>query len=293
MSEVSQAPVERLSQFQELRPLLFSLAYRMLGTRSDAEDVLQESYVRWQSAPAEEIRSPKSYLTTIVARLSLDALKIAHRKREVYVGPWLPEPLVNPDASAPIEMAESLSIAFLHLLEVLSPAERAAFLLHEVFDAGYGEIAAALDTSEANSRQLVSRARIHLRERRPRFVVDRERHQAVLHRFLAACSNGDTTELLTVLKQDVTVYSDGGGKARAALNPIYGADKTVRFILGLNRKWGDEFSGGYPAVVNGEPGFVFTVDGKPASILTLDIDDDERIRAIYYVANPDKLELGS
>jgi len=263
----------------------------MLGTRADAEDVLQESYLRWQSTSADEVRSPKSYLTTVVARLALDALKTARRKREVYVGPWLPEPLVDPNPSATLEISESLSIAFMHILEALSPAERAAFLLHEVFDAGYDEIAAALETTEANSRQLVSRARSHLRERRPRFMVDRVRHQAVLHRFLSACTNGDTSELVTVLKEDVTVYSDGGGKARAALNPIYGLDKTIRFILGLNRKWGQELSGGYFAEVNGEPGFVFTLDEKMASVLALDIDDDERIRAIYYVANPDKLAL--
>jgi RNA polymerase sigma-70 factor (ECF subfamily) len=278
-----------VAQFEQLRPLLFSLAYRMLGSRSDAEDIVQESYLRWQSATIEEIRSPKSFLTTVVARLSLDALKTAHRKREVYVGPWLPEPLVAPDASATLEMAESLSIAFLHLLEALTPAERAAFLLHDIFDAGYDQIAATLDTTEANSRQLVSRARTHLRERRPRFVVDRDRQQAVLHRFLTACTSGDTTELATVLKDDVIVYSDGGGKARAALNPIYGVDKTIRFILGIMRKTPPELTGGHFASINGEPGFVFTLEGKTASVLTLDLDDDERIRAIYFVANPDKL----
>lgn len=285
----SPAYSDRLGQFQQLRPLLFSLAYRMLGTRSDAEDIVQESYLRWQSATAEEIRSPKSYLTTVVARLSLDALKAAHRKREVYVGPWLPEPLVTPDASASIEMAESLSIAFLHVLESLSPAERTAFLLHDVFDAGYEEVAATLATTETNSRQLVSRARNRLRERRPRFIVDRDRQEAVLHRFLSACTSGDTHELASVLKDDVVVYSDGGGKARAALNPIYGVDKTIRFILGLLRKATPELASGHFASINGEPGFVFTLEGKTVSVLTLDIDEDERIRSVYFVVNPDKL----
>jgi RNA polymerase sigma-70 factor (ECF subfamily) len=279
----------RLAQFEQFRSLLFSLAYRMLSSRSDAEDIVQESYLRWQSASAEEIRSPKSYLTTVAARLSLDALKTAHRKREVYVGPWLPEPLVAPDASAAIEMAESLSIAFLHVLESLSPAERAAFLLHDIFDADYAEIASTLDTTEGNSRQLVSRARSRLRERRPRFIVDRERQQAVLTRFLTACTSGDTTELATVLKEDVTLYSDGGGKAQAALNPIYGSDKTIRFIQGLLRKFPAGLTNGHFATINGEPGFVFTVEGKMVSVLTLDLDDDERIRSIYFVANPDKL----
>src|SRR5689334_6311612 len=153
------------TQFQELRPTLFALAYRMLGTRADAEDIVQEAYLRWRSAPDEEIRAPKSYLTTIAARLSLDSLKAAYRKRETYVGPWLPEPLVEPLGSRPVEMAESLKLAFLHVLESLSAAERVAFLLRDVFDAEYSEIAAALETSEANARQMVTRARKHLHER--------------------------------------------------------------------------------------------------------------------------------
>jgi len=146
--------MDKQTQFQELRPILFSLAYRTLGTRADAEDVLQDAYLRWQSAPAGEVRSPKSYLTTVVARLALDSLKAAYRKRETYVGPWLPEPLVEPLGAQPVEMAESLSLAFLHLLESLSPAERVAFLLREVFDAGYDEVAAALETSEPTAARL-------------------------------------------------------------------------------------------------------------------------------------------
>jgi len=163
--------MDQETSFQQMRPQLFSLAYRMLGTRADAEDIVQDAYLRWRSASIEEVRSPKSYLTTVVARLSLDSLKSARRKRETYVGEWLPEPLVEPPGTTAVEMAESLSLAFLHVLETLSPDERVAFLLREVFDAGYSEIAATLDTSESNCRQLISRARKHIRARRPRFQV--------------------------------------------------------------------------------------------------------------------------
>lgn len=284
--------MDRLAQFDELRPLLFSLAYRMLSSRADAEDVLQESFLRWQSADMDEIRSPKSYLTTVVARLSLDALKAAHRRRETYVGPWLPEPLIDQPGTDSIEMAESLSMAFLHVLETLSPAERVAFLLREIFDVSYADVAAILETTEANSRQLVTRARKHVRDKRPRFTVDRERHAAVLRRFLTACASGDLTELVTQLKDDVIVYTDGGGKG-AAPNPIYGIDKVTRLLLGLARKAPPGLSGGYLADVNGEPGFVFTLDGKINAVLSLDLTEDGRIRTVFLVVNPDKLPKGS
>src|SRR5262252_6613031 len=194
--------MDREAQFQDLRPLLFSLAYRMMGTRADAEDVVQDAYLRWQSAVGEDVRSPKSYLTTVVSRLALDGLKSAYRKRETYVGPWLPEPVVEPLGTRPMEMAESLSMAFLRLLESLSPAERVAFLLREVFDASYEEVAAALETSEANSRQIVTRARKHVQDHRPRFHVDRDRQAAVLREFLTACANGDTARLTSLVAQD-------------------------------------------------------------------------------------------
>ena len=275
------------TQFQELRPLLFSLAYRMLGTRADAEDVVQDAYLRWQSAGAAEVRSPKSYLTTVVARLALDGLKAAHRKRETYVGPWLPEPLVEPMGTEAVEMAESLSLAFLLLLESLSPAERVAFLLREVFDAGYDEVAAALETTEANSRQIVARARKRIQDRRPRFTVDRDRQMAVLREFLAACATGDPSQLTVMLAEDAVLYSDGGGKVSAALNPIFGADRVVRFLIGI--------SGKLPAVtvqfaeVNGGIGAVLLDAGKPFSVMALDLTADGRIASLYFVSNPDKL----
>lgn len=278
------------SQFQELRPLLFSLAYRMLGTRADAEDVLQDAYLRWQSARAEEVRSPKSYLTTVVARLALDSLKAAHRKRETYVGPWLPEPLVEPLGAQPVEMAESLSLAFLHLLESLSPAERVAFLLREVFDAEYDEVAAALETSEANSRQIVARARKHIHDRRPRFAVDRERQMAVLQEFLAACATGDPAQLTALLAEDAVCYSDGGGKVSAALNPIFGAERIARFVIGIGKKLPGitvQF-----AEINGEAGVVLMDAGKAFGVMAVDVTPAGRVGGLYVVMNPDKLRAG-
>ncbi len=281
------AVMDREAQFQELRPRLFALAYRMLGTRADAEDVVQDAYLRWQSAPAGDVRSPKSFLTTVVARLALDGLKAAHRKRETYVGPWLPEPLVEPAGTKHMEMAESLSLAFLRLLESLSPVERVAFLLREVFDAGYDEIAAALQTSESNSRQIVARARKHIQERRPRFTPDRSRQPEILREFLAACATGDPSQLTALLSEDVVLYSDGGGKVSAALNPIAGADRVARFLTGIARK--------LPALsvqlaeVNGEVGAILLDAGRPHSVMALDLTAEGLIANLYFVMNPEKL----
>lgn len=275
--------------FERHRPLLFALAYRMLGARADAEDVVQEAFLRWQSAPPD-VASPKSYLTTITARLALDQLKSARRRREVYVGTWLPEPIVNePSPFDKQAIAESLSLAFLHVLESLTPQERAAFLLREVFEADYSEVAGVLETSEANSRQLVTRAKRHLQERRPRFTVDRARHQEILGRFLQACAAGDKESLKSMLREDAVSYSDGGGKTYAAINPIFGADKVIRLIEGLRQKGVGGAWSGYFAEVNGEPGFVYTLDGKPQMVTTIDLDEAGRIRGIYGVLNPDKL----
>jgi RNA polymerase sigma-70 factor (ECF subfamily) len=293
--------MDRDAEFQQLRPLLFSLAYRMLGTRADAEDIVQEAWLRWRSANnengkqggkdgdahGEPVRSAKSYLTTVVARLSLDALKVAHRKRESYTGPWLPEPFIDPPGTQHIEMAELLSIAFLHLLESLSPAERVAFLLREAFDAGYDEIAAALETSEANSRQLVARSRKHIADRRPRFPVDRARHQQMLEQFLAACATGDPSQLTHLLSEDVIFYSDGGGKIAAALNPIYGPARVAKLLASLARK-GYASSSLRFADVNGEPGVVLIDPRGVTNIITIQTDATDRLCRIFLIANPDK-----
>jgi RNA polymerase sigma-70 factor (ECF subfamily) len=276
--------------FIELRSLLFSIAYRMTGTRADAEDALQETYLRWQAADHSSIQSPKAFLMTVISRICVDTLKSAQRKREVYVGSWLPEPIVGP-STEPLELAESLSFAFLHLLESLSPSERAAFLMHDVFDASYHDVAEALDTSDANARQLASRAREHLRQRRPKTRVQPEKHQQLLWAFMQACDQGDASALVGLLKQDAVLYSDGGGKVRAAINPIYGVDRIVRFILGLHKKGLGKLQG-FPLEVNGAPGAAVTRDGSPYMIHAIDVEDD-RIRTVYYVMNPDKLPLES
>jgi RNA polymerase sigma-70 factor (ECF subfamily) len=284
--------MDRAAEFQQLRPVLFSLAYRMLGTRAEAEDIVQDAYLRWESAGADEVRAPRSYLTTIVARLALDALKSAHRKRLTYVGPWLPEPLVEPLGTRSLEMAESLSLAFLHILESLSPAERAAFLLREVFDAGYDEVASALGTTEANSRQIVTRAREHLRERRPRFPVDQERHRGVLQEFLKACASGDPSRVAGLLSEQVVAYSDGGGKVRAALNPIDGRDRVSRFLAGLAKKGARGLAAQFMEV-NGESGLLLLDGDRPVGVLTVDLDGQGRICGLFIVSNPDKLPAGA
>jgi RNA polymerase sigma-70 factor (ECF subfamily) len=276
---------DHIDPFTQLRPLLFSIAYRMTGSRADAEDAVQEAYLRWRSADRGSIESPRAFLTTVISRICLDLLKSAHRNREVYVGHWLPEPIVGP-VTEPAELAESLSFAFLHVLESLSPAERVAFLMHDIFDASYSEVADAIGTSGANARQLASRAREHLRARRPKARVEREKHQKLLWAFVQACSEGDSSALVGMLKQDAVLYSDGGGKTRAAINPIFGADRIMRFILGLRAKGLGELKA-FPAEVNGEPGVAITRNGLPYMIHTINVEDD-RIQNIFYIMNPDK-----
>ncbi len=280
--------MDRDIEFQNLRPQLFSLAYRLLGTRADAEDVVQDAYLRWQSLASDEVRSPRSFLATIIAHLSLDSMKSAHRKRETYIGPWLPEPLVEPLGTQAIEMAESLSLAFLCVFESLSPVERIAFLLREIFDLDYREVAAALNTTEVNSRQIVARARKHLQDRRPRFPVDPERHQSVLREFLAASASGDPSRLARLLSEDVTAYTDGGGKVPAALKPIIGRDRVSRLLTGVAKK-------GYAAFelqfvqVNGEVGALLLAGNQPISVIAIDVDPNGLIRNVFIVNNPDKL----
>jgi RNA polymerase sigma-70 factor (ECF subfamily) len=280
--------MDRTLEFQRLRPTLFGLAYRMLGMRADAEDVVQDAYLRWEGAQTEEVRNPKAFLTTTVARLSLDALKSARRSRENYTGNWLPEPLLEPVGAQPIELAESLSLAFLHILESLSPAERAAFLLREVFDAEYEEVADALETTQANARQLVKRAREHLRDRRPRFPVDREHHQTILREFAAACRTGDPSRVAGLLTENVVAYSDGGGKAQGPINAIVGQDRVSRFLAGVARK-GVAALQVQIADVNGQAGLLLVSGSRPVSVVTLDIDEHDRIHGIFIVNNPDKL----
>jgi RNA polymerase sigma-70 factor (ECF subfamily) len=283
--------VDRLEIFNEHRRLLFSLAYRMLGVVADAEDIVQEAYLRWQSAGDVEVKAPKAYLSTIVTNLCINQLQSARVKREEYVGPWLPEPLIadeNQDPMHNIQMADSLSMAFMVLLESLAPAERACFLLREVFDYDYEEVARMVGKSEANCRQMVSRARLHVRERRTRFDVSNEMQSRLTAQFMRSCASGDLEGLMSILAEDASVTSDGGGRVTAARKPIHGADRVARFFTGLVNKAGAERISVRPTTVNGQPGFITYLDGRLQNVIALDIADNQ-IQAIYIVVNPDKL----
>jgi RNA polymerase sigma-70 factor, ECF subfamily len=275
--------------FQQWRPELFGLAYRMLGSAVDAEDVVADAYLRWRSARREDVRNPKAYLGTVVARLSIDALTSARARRESYVGPWLPEPLLTDraDPAATNELSDSLSLAFLVLLEELSPAERAAFLLHDVFGYSYPEVATALDRQQPACRQLVARARKDLAARRRRFDADRKLATQLTDRFLAACAGGDLTGLLDVLAEDVVVWADGGGKARAAPRPVLGADKAARFLIGVARSLPDR-AAVLHVDLNGQPGLVALDGGVALAAAVLDVTGG-KVCGVRVVANPDKL----
>ena len=284
-------PTNRNKIFQQHRPLLFSIAYRMLGSVADAEDTVQEAFVRWQQVSVTEVRSPKSYLSAVVTRLCLDHLRSEKVRREEYVGPWLPEPLLTDgslDVAETVELDETLSMAFLVLLERLTPVERAVFLLREVFDYDYAEIARIVAKSEANCRQIARRARESVAARRPRFEVSPEQEERLMYSFLEACSDGDMESLLALLSEDVILYSDGGGKVRAALNPIYGPEKVSRFLLGILGKTPPGFSTKI-VWINGHPGVIGYVDDQPMSAVALEATVD-RIQTIRIVVNPEKLK---
>jgi RNA polymerase sigma-70 factor, ECF subfamily len=281
--------------YPALRPLLFSIAYRMLGTVSEAEDVVQETFLRYHRATQDgvTIETPKAYLATIATRLSLDTLRSARRQRESYVGMWLPEPLLADgdavDAATQVEIGDSLSMAFLVLLESLNPVERAVFLLREVFDYGYDEIAEIVDRTPENCRQLAVRARRSVQERRPRYEASAQRRAELAQHFFAACQQGELDALKQLLADDVTFQGDGGGKAPAVARVVTGVDKVTRLLLGLLSQ-GAELGLTIESVqINGEPGALTrTADGKIVSAVALEIADG-RIHAIRSVVNPDKL----
>jgi RNA polymerase sigma-70 factor (ECF subfamily) len=278
-----------LQIFEDLRPRMFGVAYRMLGSVADAEDVVQEAFLRWLDAPSD-LREPAAWLTTVVTRLSIDLLKSARARRERYVGPWLPEPLVGetvPDVSEAAELSDSLSMAFLMVLESLTPTERAAFLLREVFGYGYGELAELLRTSEANARQLVHRAREHVAERRRRFEADTEKQRELLARFLFALGTGEVGALVELLAEDAVLYTDGGGAVKAARRPILGPDKIARFLSAILKDVPSDTQSQVVGV-NGALGVLIQVDGKPWGVITADTAED-RVQSIYIVLNPTKL----
>ena len=281
---------DRALAFERERARLQGVAYRMLGSRSDAEDLVQDAYLRWHRASTEDIRSAEAWLVTVVTRLSIDRLRQAKAERESYVGPWLPEPLVNneaPPADAASELASSLSVAFLVVLERLAPEERAAFLLHEVFDSGYDEIAQILGKSEAACRQLVSRARKRVQQERPRVQVSEAARTTLLNRFVEAIVTHDKDAMMDVLATDAAWISDGGGKARAALKPVLGSDAVARFALAVIGRRADEAT--FERVnVNGETGLALYFGGQLISVMSIRTDG-ARILDVFCTLNPEKL----
>jgi RNA polymerase sigma-70 factor (ECF subfamily) len=280
--------------FNTDRRLLFSIAYRMLGSASDAEDVLQDAWLRYSAASSAEIRSPKALATTIVTRLCLDRLKSAQKTREQYIGPWLPEPVLTSDEGPDeiVQRSETVTLAFLVLLEKLSPAERAVFLLKDVFEYDHAEIAEMLGTSVDNSRQLLHRAKARLVEARPRLTGTAPSRRAIAERFARAFASGDGSQLTALLARGVGMWSDGGGKASAARRPLIGRDEVVKFLLGIQRTAGSQGLLAHASVtideVNAEPALVVRVGGRLDSIFVVSVDDDV-ISAIRVVRNPDKL----
>jgi RNA polymerase sigma-70 factor (ECF subfamily) len=276
--------------FNSYRPLLFSIAYRMIGSVMDAEDIVQEAYLRWQQRDTTMVTSPKSYLTTVVTNLSIDYLRSARVRREEYVGQWLPEPLVTDERmidADPVALDESLSLAFLMLLERLTPVERAVFLLYEVFAYPFDEIAGIVGKSSANCRQIALRARRHLGAERPRFVSHRDEQERLTEQFSRAVTSGDVTALLALLADDVTTYSDGGGKVAAIPRPLSGASRVARFFIGIAGKAPPTFAFRI-ATVNGQPSLIGELDGRPIGVYALEVATGQ-IRAIRVVINPDKL----
>ena len=281
--------------YEDLRPLLFSIAYRMLGSVAEAEDIVQEAFIRYQRALREqtEIESPRAYLSAVTTRLAIDHLRSARVRRESYVGEWLPEPLLtdegSPDGARWVEDADTLSMAFLLLLERLTPVERAVFLLHDVFDYGYDEIAVIVDKSQDNCRQLATRARRHIEDHKPRFEPSREQREELASRFFEAVGGGDLDGLVELLADDVVVYGDGGGAAPSWPRPIHGRDRVARLMLGVSRQSRELQLIARPAEINGQPGLlVLDHSERLINVMTLEIAEG-RVQTIRSIINPDKL----
>ena len=271
--------------FLEHRNLLFTVSYEMLGSAADAEDVLQEVWLRWAEVPVDAVRDPRAYLVRVTTRLSLNRLRTLARRREDYVGTWLPEPVMTaPDVAQDVELADSVSTAMLLVLETLPPTERAVFVLREVFDVPYAEIAEAVEKSEPAVRQIASRARTHVAERRPRTSVSAAERDAVIAKFRAATEGGDLQSLMDVLAPDVVLMTDGGGKVQAALNPIYGRDKVFRFLTAV----APDALELVPVWLNGSPAIQFVIAGQRDGVGTMLVEDGV-ITRLFLVRNPDKL----
>jgi RNA polymerase sigma-70 factor (ECF subfamily) len=277
---------ERDAIFEQRRGAMTGLAYRMLGSRADAEDVVQDAWIRWRGVDAGEVGNPAGFLNRVVTRLCLDRLKSARARREVYVGEWLPEPVVDEDHS---DLGEDLSVAFLLALERLTPLERAAFLLHDVFDAPFADVARTLGRSEAACRQLAARAREHVKAGKPRYRPSAEEEQRLTSAFLSAALSGDESVLRGILAKDVVMHADGGGVAKASINPVFGLEKAVRLVMGIKKKWPNpDGTVARLARINGAPGIVLSHGGVVFQTMGLEIADG-RIAAVYTMRNPEKL----
>lgn len=280
--------------FEEHRPMLLGVAYRMLGRTADAEDVVQEAWLRWTAADRAAVREPRAFLVRITTRLAIDRLRQAQARRESYVGPWLPEPLVTdfgpatPDSAERALLADSVSLAVLVVLESLSPLERAVFVLREAFGFPYGEIATALDRTEAAVRQLAGRARRHVDEGRPRYDVDPAERRDLTERFLSAAAGGDLGELLALLAPDVRLVGDSGGKSKAPLRIIESADKVGRFLAAVTQGADAAFEVRF-LELNGAPAVLVLADGKPDSVFQVELRDG-LVQCVYIIRNPDKLQ---
>ncbi len=282
---------ERIQIFDDHRGRLFGIAYRMLGTAADAEDILQDAYIRWHGADPRDVKNPEAWLVTVVTRLSIDRLRKASRDRETYIGPWLPEPLITSGARTPEDdavFASDLSLAFLTMLERLSPTERAVFLLHDVFDCEYSEIARITDKTEAAVRQMIHRARERVRSDKTRFQPSDAERVSMVRKFAAAAFAGDEKTLLSLFADEVALTSDGGGKVNAALRTVYGARRLTNLFTVVTRKAQGRVTAQL-ITINGETGVLEFLDGKPFAVTAFSIDKG-KISAIYRVMNPDKLK---
>ncbi len=282
---------QKVEVFRRHRVRLFGIAYRMLGTQSDAEDILQEAYIRWHQAETNGIETPEAWLVTVVTRLAIDRLRRASAARETYIGPWLPEPLIVSDAPSPeaeLEFASNLSIAFMVLLERLSPLERAAFLLHDIFDCGYADIARIVGKTETASRQLIHRARERVRAEKTRFKASEQERVKLIKKFSAASAVGDKKTLLALFSDEISMLSDGGGKITAARKIVRGKHKIARLFAITGAKHGTSFKN-MLATINGDPGLLTFYEEKLFAATVFEFADG-KISAMYRVMNPDKLK---
>lgn len=288
----STAAEKELATFERYRPRLFGLAYRMMATPDEAEEIVQDAYIRWHTADIDAVENPEAWLVSTTTRLSIDRLRKASRQRESYIGPWLPEPLMispNPSPQEDAELAESLSTAFLLMLERLSPAERAVFLLHDVFDSSYADIAKIMDREEPAVRQMLHRARQRVRTDKPRFEIDKAEQRSLVERFARAAYVADEGALLELFSRDIAVISDGGGKVTAARKIVQGVRKVLRIFTIAIPPAKDKLTFNL-ADINGEPGVVEYYDEEPFAANTFQIENG-KIAAVYRIMNPDKLKL--